>query len=148
MALCPQCSFSSRSPSDVDAHMASVHRDPHVLETEAAPPPSAISNMPAFNLPLPHFSESNPSAPVNGLPPQISSLFSLAQSLASSMPMAFPNMSLPLTNAPNHSNALNISNDTTQPVRITDPPESRQCSSRSLETSNVAGRRDSRRRYK
>ena len=148
MALCPQCPFSSRSPSDVDEHMASVHRDSIEVESEAVPPPPAISTSSALNLPVPQFFESNPSLQINNLPPQISALVSIAQSLAGSMPMPFANMSLPLSNTPNHSSTRNISNEEPQSVRIPDIPENMPCSSRSMENNNTTRRKDSRRRYK
>ncbi|CDI98038.1 zinc finger protein 45 [Echinococcus multilocularis] len=121
LALCPQCPFASRSPSEVDEHMIHVHR--------ATLPPDGSQTVESVE------------GIMNEVAPQLSTLLSLTRAFPGVPSVAFPSIPLLQNNNPGAS-----AEDIQQPIP-TPQMEATPCSSSAL-TQNMPIRTDSRRRYK
>lgn len=121
LALCPQCPFASRSPSEVDEHMIHVHR--------ATLPPDGSQAVESVE------------GIMNEVAPQLSTFISLARAFPNVPSVAFPSIPLLQNDNPGVS-----AEDVQQPIP-TPQMEATPCSSSSL-TQNMPIRTDSRRRYK
>ncbi|KAL5103235.1 hypothetical protein TcWFU_003363 [Taenia crassiceps] len=135
LALCPQCPFASRSPSEVDEHMINVHRA--TLPSEGSQEAEPVEKIPTSSF------------PTSDLSPQLSTLLSLARAFPEAGSIAFPGMSVLRA-----SSAINPGNpDQIIPMEgaqrpILEPlPEDTPGSSSSL-MQNIPIQTDSRRRYK
>ncbi|VDK20123.1 unnamed protein product [Taenia asiatica] len=135
LALCPQCPFASRSPSEVDEHMINVHR-------AALPSEENQIAESAEQILIPPFSP-------NEMSPQLSTLLSLARAFPEAGSIAFPGVPVLQTSGAIYSGNPDQSISTEEAQRPIPKPhlEDTPCSSASM-MQNIQIRTDSRRRYK